>query len=368
MGVFDWLKKKQIHKASKTGNYGGTPRIVMGAVPPRLVDVSPPEVRDLERKLRAPQLECRKATVSDLGRSKDPRALDILLDIMHGEYDWPAWQPNNLDMDSLKRYAIAALGDNKINVPRVLTALHETISNFEFKEEVCSALARIGDKSSIPVLLDVVNRRWDLCVHRALAILGEEQSLAMFLEKLAKDKENNYDDDYYMFEIVLALGEVNNKATACRLLDYLFSNPAIGQKHRNRWLVFDCERFEIFGSYRHLILRAACADEVRQKESDHGNEGTVVRYSWSLNESQTATTNLCIVDTPITTNLLHHIIKREDVKVLTVDGAEHGAWEYGKLCFKEHRNTAAAELSRRGNPPFDESIYLDPINWMDVRL
>ncbi len=195
-------------------------------------------------------------------------------------------------------------------------------------------------------------------VCRSLAFLSEKQGLAGLFEQLIDIKRPDHN-----WRTCIMFGLADNKAAARRLIDYLFDHPADVRKGVGDW-----EEFKIFGSYRHLIFNALRIDEVERASTDTGREGRVVHYSHSLKKSLIATNSLCMANTPITTNLLHQILKRSDVRVITTDGAEHCADNYEMLRFEDQRKLCAAELARRGNPPFDESVYLDIKNWMDAPI
>ncbi len=116
----------------------------------------------------------------------------------------------------------------------------------------------------------------------------------------------------------------------------------------------------IFGDYENLLVAATsyCVTT-----SGDGSGGTY--YSYDMSSTQRAVEKLCQIETPVSTNLLHHISRLKDINVRSRDAeveysAEHPtgmAYQTNILSFESQRRAAKKELARRGNLDYDLSAY-----------
>jgi HEAT repeat protein len=82
-------------------------------------------------------------------------------------------------------------------------------------------------------------------------------------------------------------------------------------------------------------------------------------HSWvSIKMSDDAVLRLCRINSPVTSNVLHLISKKEDVTVYTTH--EQGFTQAQTLVFQQQRDWALRALQKRGSPPYDPLAYLNP--------
>jgi len=108
------------------------------------------------------------------------------------------------------------------------------------------------------------------------------------------------------------------------------------------------------------------------KESSSGDGGGGSFYSHDTSSSLEAVKELCKINTPVSTNLLHHLSRLKDITVTSRTfevpyDLEHGNGMGRKtemLSFERQRSAAAKELGRRGNPDYDLSAYKAEGCWL----
>ena len=69
--------------------------------------------------------------------------------------------------------------------------------------------------------------------------------------------------------------------------------------------------------------------------------------------------HLCSVKTPISDNILHLIGTQRDIRVSLLKNLDYIEHYYIEINLEQRRKMAKEELERRGNPPYDSSIYLN---------
>lgn len=77
--------------------------------------------------------------------------------------------------------------------------------------------------------------------------------------------------------------------------------------------------------------------------------------------SDEAVLKMISINTPLSTNILHLIMARRDLKVTLYCGEDD--YRDLKIDFENQREIAREELKRRGNPSYDPSIYFDKNAW-----
>jgi len=286
-------------------------------------------------------------------------------------------------------------------IPDILRAL-DTESSLLFKEQALIALGRLGQKNVVLRLLEEFQRvikqfeskGMDFLDYKAkpslipvafaLSLLGEESGTNMLIDALSygitgtfRGIVPNHSQANILKEIrqaaCLALGEVSDKRVVHPLLNCLLGhsqeervrpNPNIGCGGRcqgdtpvvtipaDQW-----ECFKVLGDYRHLILEAAMFTKTGK---DHFGG---IDFTYSIEAALKATSRLCQVTTGISTNILHHILKRHDFSLMSVWGGENAGDSYMQLSFEEQRKLAEAELTNRGNPSYDQALFLVEEEW-----
>ena len=183
--------------------------------------------------------------------------------------------------------------------------------------------------------------------------------------------------------IVLILGGIGDTRAADPVLDWLFTYPSFLESRL--WnLDPEYERYrrcslflpgiplgKLFGDYAELLIDAASCSYTY--DSGEGSCGQPYNWEWLPSKrAEEAVRRFCQVNNSITTNILHKV-KR---KTQTFLGSEMGKivfdWKHGdreadrkKLndLYESERRIAREELCRRGNPPFDPTVFLDRMSW-----
>jgi HEAT repeat protein len=120
----------------------------------------------------------------------------------------------------------------------------------------------------------------------------------------------------------------------------------------------------LFGDYCALVRHAA--DGVTQVQTGcyrgaSGNEDEHYSYRSEVGDKRAAVRQLCALQTPVATNLLHKVAQLADRKVCEQDGY-YGA-TFAQISFEDLRQQAREELKRRKDPPYDAAAYLLRENW-----
>jgi hypothetical protein len=105
----------------------------------------------------------------------------------------------------------------------------------------------------------------------------------------------------------------------------------------------------ILGDYTELIVRASAKGELKEET-----------YEMSME----AVKELCEINTPISSNILHKISAKADWLVFRGHDEINTDYPvYDRTSFEPQREMARNELLKRGNPPYDPKIYLDRDAW-----
>lgn len=209
-------------------------------------------------------------------------------------------------------------------------------------------MEKIGLQSVEP-LLEVFNY---LDLHRKseasqfLSQFRSEDIVPLLVDALRK---SGYRFDSHMVKLLVLNGD---RRVAEDILSYIYVCQP-------RWPPRDLEH--IFGDYTNLII-----ETIRDGQSSTDLwDGTWVvetHYSYDLSYSNMALQKLCDIYTPVADNLLHKMVNKSDKKVLLSKDLGYN-YEYSTLSFKEQRQIAREELIKRGNPPYNPSIYLSDDKW-----
>jgi hypothetical protein len=105
---------------------------------------------------------------------------------------------------------------------------------------------------------------------------------------------------------------------------------------------------KLLGEYTDLILNIFAWRPTGAKQYD-------------VSRCNEAIQRLCMIKTPVSSNILHKVAKIGGVSVYSHWGAEFHTLQY--LDFKSQRQMAKEELKRRGKPRYDPSAYLRKDAW-----
>jgi len=149
--------------------------------------------------------------------------------------------------------------------------------------------------------------------------------------------------------IVAALINIGDIKASHRILFHLFNHgESCGDISR------------MFGDYSKLIEDLSYLQST-VVSSDAGLGGTRHDYQYFKEKCDRALNRLCGIKTPIANNLLRLISQKRDIEV--TESVICGNSSTCILSYKDQRNTAEDELKRRGDPPYDESVYLNSQAW-----
>lgn len=95
--------------------------------------------------------------------------------------------------------------------------------------------------------------------------------------------------------------------------------------------------------------------------STYENHPNDRRETYSI-VSDEAIACLCELNTPITTNILYHVVKKNDLANIRIESYwEYNDW-YESVSFSRHRSLAVEELKKRGDPPYRADAYFNSQN------
>lgn len=111
---------------------------------------------------------------------------------------------------------------------------------------------------------------------------------------------------------------------------------------------------KLLGDYTDLILDIFAWELASYSEDTSQLQLYMSRCSKAVQQ-------LCEIRTPISSNILHKILKIEELDVTFHHDSIQKTWE--SLDFKGNQQMAKDELRQRGNPRYDPSAYLDERAW-----
>jgi HEAT repeat protein len=264
--------------------------------------------------------------------------------------------------------------------------LIQALKHSNFRREATEILGEIGDARAIEpiiqfmpyekgIFIDIMNRalskitgkpavepliqalKYQDLRSEAIRILGDIGD-AIAVEPLSRIL---LDDDWKtQQDTVFALGKIRDFRSAQAIIDWLFSEyPALVIRTHQ----FNIPRYidsmrNLFGEYASLILKASGIKEEIIPSPGKEDSG---RYNHDLKENEEAIQELCKINTQISSNILHKISQRRDIKVTISWSCNF--FNEGNLSFESQREIAINELKRRGNPPYDPAAFLSEEAW-----
>ena len=254
----------------------------------------------------------RNGAAKALGKMKDIRAVDPLINTLTDEDE----SSDNLEIIA---WALGNIGDT-----RAVEPLTQTLKYYFYRvrEESAKALGNIGDARAIDPLI---------------------KALADEVDDVQKSA-------------ALALGKIGDKKAIEPLINWLFTlKITITQrKILNYWTRI---LNNLFGDYTSLLIKASIFIKCKKIHLDLDH----IDKKYYLKDSNNAVRKLCKIPTQISSNILHKVSKKKNIKI-DFRWTCGSPW-YGKLSYKIQRTIAKEELERRGNPPYDPSAYLVKDAW-----
>jgi HEAT repeat protein len=290
-----------------------------------LGEMGEPAVEPLIKALKDEYKDVRKSAAKALGKMK--------------------WEPKN---DVEKAWYLAgqsAWGELiKLGEPAVeplIQALEDEVC--WVREEAAEALGKIGDKRAVEPLIQALKDDDSGVPEKAvgaLVNLGNTASKAIL----------SMSDWKRQIEYLWALAKIErNPGLIPDIVNWLFATP----KYHSRDLRKAEDALETLSPYSNLneeiiglLIRA----------SSRIVEGG--KFEGSYDAAIEATKQLCVLNNPVTTNLLHIISQKKDIRVdlkwVACEIYDYDPWE---LSFDEQRRIATEELKRRGFTGYDPSVY-----------
>nr|MDA3937174.1 HEAT repeat domain-containing protein [Actinomycetota bacterium] len=207
------------------------------------------------------------------------------------------------------------------------------------------SLAAGGPGQDVSVLIDAARREGDDRVRAAIldvVSLGD-RSVLPDVRAILEDAPDTAGDRW-----LAALGDPD---ATVRILDRLYDAPRTSSGTYQA----------VFKDYAEAVCGVA-----------RYSGGVGLRPSYDQSQSRKAIAWLCGVDTPASSNVLHHAARLPDTSVVSgfvevpYDHAHPtGTETHTKtLSFAYVRDAAVAELTERGNPPYDQSVYAKTGCWV----
>ena len=247
---------------------------------------------------------------------------------------------------------------------------------------IIRALGQTKSKRAVEPILQILEKSESITLkHKAigsLAMIGNEQAVEFLLKFFRYNVENAHDmtrkrpkgggylkGEYDIYFLTKCLAQTGNKRAVEDIVNFLFNDlllrnsttREIDRVKSNHIKAFDF--INLFADYTELVYEAAT---YTAKVTDEGySEDKVIRGKYSTEKSDGAVKKLCSINSPISSNILHHVAKKQDLRVkvcLTL-------WDNTDqiLSFESQREMAKKELKNRGNPAYDPALYLDESAW-----
>ena len=221
-----------------------------------------------------------------------------------------------------------------------------TNNDARLRKEAAEALGELGDRCAVEPLIRALGDS-DLYVRsraaEALGALGYPQSVEPLIRALGDQFADVYE------RAAEALGRLGDQRAIDPLVKKLFEThglPAL----RIALLSY----VPISHLTEELVDWAANAAGVGTKWGEGSEEGI---QEVDRSAADEAIGRLCALESPVTSNLLHLVAQ----KVATTVGLQ-AFYQVGSrrshVDFPQQREMAAAELERRGSPPYDPAVYL----------
>jgi HEAT repeat protein/predicted CopG family antitoxin len=285
-----------------------------------------------------------------LGKIGDARAVEPLILALRDDY---------YEIRRKSAEALGRIGDARAVEPLV-QALRDR--DEEVRIKAAEVLGKIGDARVVEPLIEVLKYGKEELRRKAaeaLGRIGDVRAEEPFILAL-KDK-----DEEVRKMAAESLAKIGDARLAETLMVFVFDDAYVISKGKSGWI----EKLKsLFGDYTWLIVKAASLKiKSRSSKGRYGIDSEFYNphdeYEYDLCDAMQATGKLCEIHTIISNNILHLIQKRKDIEVkkaffhVTMDA------EVETFDFESQRALAREEVRKRGNPPYDPSVYLNKKSW-----
>ena len=360
-------------------------------------------IKPLIRTLKDKEWSVRKAAAGALGYKRDPKVVEPLCNTLKDEKesvrevaaialgkigDARAVEPlvqalndQNWAVRSAATRALGNIGDDRATIPLCNIIKDETET---VREEVVKVLSKMKDTRAIEPLVQTLknqNRAVRSAAAKALGNFGDMRAVEPLIQAL-KDQTSvareaveslgnlgdpratepliqtlNSDTTVSKERIVQALIKIGDLRAADTIINYLFTFAGpVDLKEFNSW--FEALQ-NIFGDYTALILKASKIISRNTTKLTMFRDGE--EFNYNVRQSTEAVDQLCNISTPISSNILYKILQKKDISVLLRWYCDFS--DDSTLNFESQRYMARKELNRRGDPPYDPSVYLNKSAW-----
>jgi len=340
-------------------------------------DKSKKDVEGLIKELRHKKARVRMEAAKALGKMRDARAVEPLIQALNDE-------------DSVVRenaaLALGEMGDSRAVEP--LTQAFDDKDKYE-RRRIVEALGRIKDSRAVELLVQALKDN-DSGVRsqaaEALGEMGDKRAVEPLIQALKERYSHQPTKGKEVWTILAALCKIKGREAADVILNWIFENPIDLYDTPEAWEKYAKSIAEDIGGKRGVVAAASISFMTQGQITSHyytvkrffGDYGDLIfaaagfdykihvtassyEYVYDLRISDEAIKMLCKIRTPISNNLLHKIAQKRDIEVPTRAERKEfvsGPLQYGYLSFEHQRKMAAEELKRRGNIPYDPSLYL----------
>ncbi len=322
------------------------------------------------------------------------RAVEPLLQLLKAE---------DMDVRLCALEILVEIGDARVMSPLIRTLIQALKDkNRDYREVASRALRKTSRTELEPFiepLIDALNDDNYVVRRNVVAVLGfirDKRATEPLIQALA-DEKIRYEAIWalgmvggakavkHLIQILqlegcdaaaLALGGIGDLLAVDPIIDWLFSGKRKFHFREYHFTKSDFDEFknkfsELFGEYTDLILKSAYyfKENTTAKVSYGSTIVTGRIFQYDFQESDIAVETLCSIKTKISNNILHKISNKQDISVIleTLYAVQRDGMDddntYGGLDFANQRDMAIRELSRRGNPPYDPSLYLHKEAW-----
>lgn len=283
--------------------------------------------------------DARHAAAALLGRIADPRAVGPLAAAL-----------GDAEQD-VRLAAASALGEmGEAAVEPLIGAVKDTAVDDDVRIVAAEALGRLGHARAVEPLvglLDVSSTGLRKAALLALGWIGDQRAADPLVAALNDDKQG------IRQAAAIALGMMGDPRAVQPLANAIdtglkgwFSTPAGGKE------VTPLLHYIPASALTDDLLRWAVAAAGYQVKDTNWRH---IQEYLDLSESTEAVRHLCELDSPVTSNILHLVKQKKDITVSLTSCA----YSVDQMVdFSAQREQAAAELERRGNPPYLPEVYI----------
>lgn len=337
------------------------------------------DVDGLAKALKHKDVAIRRSAAEALGNIRDGRAVEPLVQALNDE---------DTAVRGNAAYALGYLGDRRAIEPLVHILKH---MDKDDRRKATNALAEIKDAGTIEPLMEALNDE-DSSLHWSAAhALGRSEDPRAFealiqalknrdarqvaahalqekkdpravepLIEALKDEAAGQQSHYAVGALIGALARTGDLRAAEPIIDSLlmFRTELDFLSSDSKYDLWALK--SMFGDYSDPILETSLLKRKKQKMTIVDDGRRVASYIdrkevLDFEGSTEAFSKLCKVATPISNNILHAISRKKDIS--------RSADERARSFFTSQSEKAREELKRRGDPPYDPSIYLKKEAW-----